>query len=73
MWVVVVLVVVTGGKQSQLSLQPTKVELGLQIGVEFDNIMRGHISPCQDLFQLLVYSLYPVMLGQSLSVLIVCD
>ena len=38
MWVVVVvLVVVTGGKQSQLLLQPTKVELGLQVGVEFDN------------------------------------
>ena len=26
-----------GGKQSQLLLQPTKVELGLQVGVEFDN------------------------------------
>ena len=26
------------GKQSQLLLQPTEVELGLQIGVEFDNI-----------------------------------
>ena len=24
------------GKQSQLLLQPTKVELGLQVGVEFD-------------------------------------
>ena len=36
MLVVVLLVVVTGGKQSQLLLQPTKVELGLQVGVEFD-------------------------------------
>ena len=26
------------GKQSQLLLQPTEVELGLQVGVEFDNI-----------------------------------
>ena len=25
------------GKQSQLILKPTKVELGLQVGVEFDN------------------------------------
>ena len=39
MWVVLVLVflVVTGGKQSQILQQPTKVELGLQFGVEFDN------------------------------------
>ena len=37
MWVLVVVVlVVTGGKASQLILQPTKVELGLQVGVEFD-------------------------------------
>ena len=33
---VVVLLVVTGGKQSQLLLKPTKVELGLQVRVEFD-------------------------------------
>ena len=26
----------TGGKQSQLLLQPTKVELGLQVRLEFD-------------------------------------
>ena len=25
------------GKQSQLLLKPTEVELGLQVGVEFDN------------------------------------
>ena len=25
------------GKQCQLLLQPTEVELGLQVGVEFDN------------------------------------
>ena len=25
------------GKQSQLLLQPTEVEMGLQVGVEFDN------------------------------------
>ena len=25
------------GKQSQILLQPTEVELGLQVGVEFDN------------------------------------
>ena len=25
------------GKQSQLLVQPTEVELGLQVGVEFDN------------------------------------
>ena len=37
MWVVVVLfLVVTGGKQSLLLLQPTKVEWGLQVAVEFD-------------------------------------
>ena len=34
--VVVVLLLVTRGKQSQLPLQPTKVELALQVGVEFD-------------------------------------
>ena len=27
------------GKQRQLLLKPTEVELGLQVGVEFDNIM----------------------------------
>ena len=27
------------GKQSQLLLKPTEVELGLQVGVEFDNIL----------------------------------
>ena len=26
------------GKQSQLLLQPIEVELGLQVGLEFDNI-----------------------------------
>ena len=26
------------GKQNQLLLQPTEVELGLQVGVEFDNL-----------------------------------
>ena len=29
------------GKQSQLLLQPTEVELGLQVGVEFDNTVYG--------------------------------
>ena len=29
------------GKQSQLLLQPTEVELGLQVGVEFDKIQSG--------------------------------
>ena len=28
-------------KQSQLLLQPTEVELGLQVGVEFDKILTG--------------------------------
>ena len=28
------------GKQSQLLLQPTKVELGLRVGVEFDKIKK---------------------------------
>ena len=37
-------------KQSQLLLQPTEVELGLQIGVEFDNkrqnlIIEGDMAP----------------------------
>ena len=33
------------GKQSQLLLQPTKVELGLQVGVEFDkNIKLGNLA-----------------------------
>ena len=48
MWVVLVVVLVTGGKQSQLLLQPTKVELGLQVGVGFDNILTTpfkHPSP----------------------------
>ena len=26
------------GKESQLLLKPTEVELGLQVGVEFDNV-----------------------------------
>ena len=32
------------GKQSQLLLQPTKVELGLQVGEEFDNteVLKEH-------------------------------
>ena len=30
------------GKQSQLLLQPTEVELGLQVGVEFDNIISNN-------------------------------
>ena len=29
------------GKQSQLLLQPTEVELGLQVGVEFDKKKLG--------------------------------
>ena len=29
------------GKQSQLLLKPTEVELGLQVGVEFDNRKPG--------------------------------
>ena len=29
------------GKQSQLLLKPTKIEFGLQVGVEFDNILNG--------------------------------
>ena len=29
------------GKQSQLLLQPTEVELGLQVGVEFDKNISG--------------------------------
>ena len=36
------------GKQSQLLLQPTEVELGLQVGVEFDKIALqdvGLVSP----------------------------
>ena len=28
------------GKQSQLLLQPTEVELGLQVGVEFDKMRK---------------------------------
>ena len=37
------------GKQSQLLLQPTEVELGLQVGVEFDIITRGKDNPPHDL------------------------
>ena len=33
---VLLLLLVTGKKQSQLLLQPAKVGLGLQVGVEFD-------------------------------------
>ena len=36
-WVLILVLVVTGEKQSQLLLQPTEVEVGLQVGVEFDN------------------------------------
>ena len=43
------------GKQSQLLLQPTEVELGLQVGVEFDNIcmqleviISGHVEKTSD-------------------------
>ena len=38
------------GKQSQLLLQPTEVELGLQVGVEFDNIY--HLLSLKNLKQL---------------------
>ena len=31
------------GKQSQLLLQPTEVELGLQVGVEFDKMISPRI------------------------------
>ena len=31
------------GKQSQLLLKPTEVELGLQVGVEFDNKTNYHL------------------------------
>ena len=34
--VIHVVLFVTRGKQSQLLLQPTKVDLGMQVGVEFD-------------------------------------
>ena len=45
---VVLLLVVTVGKPSQLLLQPTKVELDLQVGVEFDNKLRSNIPKlCQ--------------------------
>ena len=30
------------GKQSQLLLQPTEVELGLQVGVEFDKNIKNY-------------------------------
>ena len=43
--VVVVVDVVTGGKQSQLLLKPTEVELGLQVGVEFDKRSKNGIRP----------------------------
>ena len=41
------------GKQSQLLLKPTEVELGLQVGVEFDNILGSSffISPVVALFK----------------------
>ena len=35
------------GKQSQLLLKPTEVELGLQVGVEFDNIQFCNIFNIQ--------------------------
>ena len=36
--------VVTGGKQSQLLFQPIKVELGLQVGVEFDKSLKFKVT-----------------------------
>ena len=42
MWVILlssVLLLPAFGKQSQLLLQPTEVEVGLQVGVEFDKII----------------------------------
>ena len=35
---------VKGGKQNQLLLQPTKVELGLQVGMEFDKKFSSKLS-----------------------------
>ena len=38
------------GKQSQLLLQPTRVELGLQVGVEFDkklSVGSGCVDICK--------------------------
>ena len=35
------------GKQSQLLFKPTEVELGLQVGVEFDNIQIRFDDTCQ--------------------------
>ena len=34
------------GKQSQLLLKPTEVELGLQVGVEFDNTTQADTLQC---------------------------
>ena len=41
------------GKQSQLLLQPNEVELGLQVGVEFDKIISEEIQCYQNDSELL--------------------
>ena len=51
------------GKQSQLLLQPNEVELGLQVGVEFDNSHSVQLNVELDLqvgeeFDNIPYSLY---------------
>ena len=49
MWVLVVVVlllllVVTGGNHSKLLLQPTRIELGLQVGGKFDK--KSSVGSC---------------------------
>ena len=41
---VFLLVLLPVGKQSQRFLQPTEVELGLQVGVEFDKILETNMK-----------------------------
>ena len=45
------------GKQSQLLLKPTEVELGLQVGVEFDNIQYLFYRQSIDILSMLQMSL----------------
>ena len=42
------------GKQSQLLLKPTEVELGLQVGVEFNNIFLKSLYEMSNTFQALL-------------------
>ena len=63
MWVLFILLVlldVKGEKQCQLLLQPTEVELGLQVGVEFDK----RVTSSDNSVSGKILQLYELAIGQ---------